>query len=518
MREQEWYFLPRRGPPGRVDNLDIVSPRTRDTRGARRLMPTYLDLFAGAGGFSLGLSSAGLDCVGVVENDLRAADTYRLNFPGHIAGAPLVRLGPDEGDVSRIEPEHISDVLNGQGIGEGELDLLVAGPPCQGFSHIGRSKLDSLASQRGAFQHDERNQLYLNVTNMLPVLRPRCFLIENVPGILTHARVNVAERIAETAEGEDYRVAVAILNAAWYGVPQTRERVFVLGYREDLGVDPTFPAPTFTAPLTPGHLAGAEWVSSLFNETRRFTTLENPGSDSLPAATVSEAIGDLPTFTRHLENGYRAGKAANRPLDYPATARPGSYDEMMRVWPGLHEPGHVRDHYVRYTPRDHETFRRMRHGDRYPAAVRIARQRYVEAALSYRSLRGIVGGIDRPRREDFVPPYPTGSFDEKWRKLVPDLPAWTVTAHLSKDGYSHIHYDGEQARSISPREAARLQGFPDAFAFEGNMGDAFRQIGNAVPPILARELGRHVAETLGTVDGAGEDEHERASRAPAPVA
>ena len=480
-------------------------------------MPTYLDLFAGAGGFSLGLKAAGLDCVGVVENDARAADTYRLNFPEHVAGAPFVRLGPDEGDVGQIEPEHVRDVLVGNGISEGELDLLVAGPPCQGFSHIGRSKLDSLARQRGAFQHDERNELYLRVTNMLPVLRPRCFLIENVPGILTHARVNVAERIAETAEGEGYAVAVAILNSAWYGVPQTRERVFLLGYREDLGVDPTFPAPTFNAPLTPGHLAGSGWVSSLFGETRRFKTLENPGPLAPPATAVSEGIGDLPAFTRHLEEGYRAGKAANRPLEYPGTAVPGSYDEAMRTWPGLAQPHCVRDHYVRYTPRDHETFRRMPQGARYPEAVRVARQRYVEAALAYRSLRGIVGGVDRPRRSDFVPPYSTGSFDEKWRKLVPDLPAWTVTAHLSKDGYSHIHYDGEQARSLSPREAARLQGFPDAFYFSGNMGDAFRQIGNAVPPILARELGRHLAETLGTVGGAEKDEHERASRVPAPV-
>lgn len=481
-------------------------------------MPTYLDLFAGAGGFSLGLQAVGFDCVGVVEIDSHAADTYRLNFPDHVVTAPFVRLGEDEGDVGQIEPAHVRDVLAAHGTGEGELDLLVAGPPCQGFSHIGRSKLDSLARQRGAFQHDERNQLYLSVTDMLPVLRPRCFLIENVPGILTHARVNVAERIAETAEGEGYAVAVAILNAAWYGVPQTRERVFILGYREDLAADPTFPAPMLNAPLTTGHLAGARWVSSLFSETRRFTTLENPEPPALPATTVSEAIGNLPVFTRHLEGGYRAGKAANLPLDYPGMAEPGSYDEAMRTWPGLDQVHRVHDHYVRYTPRDHETFRRMPQGARYPEAVNVARRRYAEAVVSYRSLRGIVGGVDRPRWEDFVPPYSTGSFDEKWRKLVADLPAWTVTAHLSKDGYSHIHYDGEQARSISPREAARLQGFPDAFAFSGNMGDAFRQIGNAVPPILARELGRHVAETLGTVDGAKEDEDDRASWVPTTVA
>ncbi len=218
-------------------------------------MPTYLDVFAGAGGISLGLEAAGFDCVGAVELDPRAAESYRLNFPD-ISRAPFVRLG-SEGDVQQIRPASIRDALAGAGIDVGDLDLLVAGPPCQGFSLVGRSKLDSLAKQRGAFQHDERNRLHLSVTGLLPVLRPRCFLIENVPGILTHARVNVAERIAETADELGYRSIVAVLNAAWYGVPQTRERVFILGYRDDLRIEPTFPAPTYNVELTSSHLAAA---------------------------------------------------------------------------------------------------------------------------------------------------------------------------------------------------------------------------------------------------------------------
>ncbi len=459
-------------------------------------MPTYLDLFAGAGGFSLGLKAAGFDCVGVVEMDRRAADTYRLNFPCHVSSAPFVRLGQEEGDIRKIEPQHVGNALAGHGIGEGELDLLVAGPPCQGFSHIGRSKLDSLVRQRGAFQHDERNELYLSVTDMLPVLRPRCFLIENVPGILTHARVNVAERIAETAEKVGYRVAVVILNAAWYGVPQTRERVFILGYREDLDVYPTFPQPRYDAVLTPSHLAGARWVASLFVDKTRFTVLEGPRVGSQQAVSTVAATGDLPAFTRHLEEGYRAGRAANLPLEYPEHFAPGTYDEIMRTWPRMPQSNLVHDHYTRCTPRDYETFKRMQPGDRYPAALRIARRRYVEAVMSYRHARSELADQARPRRESFVPPYPVHIFEDKWRKLIPDRPSWTVTAHLSKDGYSHIHYDDDQARSITPREAARLQSFPDAFRFVGNMGDAFRQIGNAVPPILARELGQHIAKTL----------------------
>src|SRR5215217_4980109 len=115
-------------------------------------MLKYLDLFAGAGGVSLGLKAAGFSCVGVVEMDDRAAASYRLNFPDHIDEAPLVRLGAKEGDARLLEPHRVRRTLARAGVGEGELDLLTAGPPCQGFSHVGRSKLDSLARQRGAFQ------------------------------------------------------------------------------------------------------------------------------------------------------------------------------------------------------------------------------------------------------------------------------------------------------------------------------------------------------------------------------
>src|SRR6202011_5391969 len=97
----------------------------------------------------------------------------------------------------------------------------------------------------------------------------------------------------------------------------------------------------------------------------------------------------------------------------------------------------------------------------------------------------------------FMPPYDEHDFPDKWRKLIPERPSWTVPAHLAKDSYSHIHYDGEQARMISVREAARLQSFPDAFLFTGNMGDCFRQIGNAVPPLLAWAIAAELLRVLG---------------------
>ena len=95
-----------------------------------------------------------------------------------------------------------------------------------------------------------------------------------------------------------------------------------------------------------------------------------------------------------------------------------------------------------------------------------------------------------------MPPYDPGKFPNKWRKMEADEPARTLMAHLGKDGYSHIHYDSAQARTISVREAARLQSFPDGFRFEGTMNPAFRQIGNAVPPLLAKAIGVVVRDAL----------------------
>ena len=97
----------------------------------------------------------------------------------------------------------------------------------------------------------------------------------------------------------------------------------------------------------------------------------------------------------------------------------------------------------------------------------------------------------------FLPPYDANKFPNKWRKMEPDAPARTLMAHLGKDGYSHIHPDSAQARTISVREAARLQSFPDGFSFRGSMNEGFRQVGNAVPPLLAYALARAIRAHLG---------------------
>jgi DNA (cytosine-5)-methyltransferase 1 len=134
----------------------------------------------------------------------------------------------------------------------------------------------------------------------------------------------------------------------------------------------------------------------------------------------------------------------------------------------------------------------MAAGDDYPRALRIAEEMFTAALerMSQRPDPESEGWL--AARKSFVPPYDPGKFPNKWWKLDPKAPSRTLTAHLGKDSYSHIHWDSDQQRMISVREAARLQSFPDGFRFAGAMNAAFRQIGNAVPPLLAKAVGEHL--------------------------
>ena len=179
----------------------------------------------------------------------------------------------------------------------------------------------------------------------------------------------------------------------------------------------------------------------------------------------------------------------------------------MRGWPGFENDEGVRDHVIRYLPRDWKLFGRLKPGDQYPQAHAEAVRMFEEALADIKRREG-----SAPRtgsrawealRASIVPPYDTGKFPNKWRKMEPDLPARTLMAHLGKDSYSHIHYDSDQSRTISVREAARLQSFPDGFVFRGAMNAAFRQIGNAVPPLLSRAVAVEIAETFARSLGQG---------------
>ena len=174
------------------------------------------------------------------------------------------------------------------------------------------------------------------------------------------------------------------------------------------------------------------------------------------------------------------------------------------------------DHVIRYLPRDFELFARMNPGDQYPEAWQHAHDMLAERLDEMRKAGRVVcedsAEYERLHRQ-YVPPYDKNKFPNKWRKMWREQPARTLMAHLGKDGYSHIHYDSQQARTISVREAARLQSFPDGFVFSGTMNPAFRQIGNAVPPLIAKALAATMARTLGIAMEENLNEPEKATAA-----
>lgn len=454
---------------------------------------SVVDLFAGAGGLSLGFRAAGCNVAAAVDADAVSGGTFRRNFsilqPG---SAPLVLAG---------EEYRLEDVDFLRRVDLTPPDILVGGPPCQAFSRLGRGKLDSLRDE--GFEGDPRNQLYRSFLHLLAHWRPRAVVVENVPGMLSVRGVNFADRVASEIAATGYRVGYALLNAVWFGVPQYRERLFFIGYRRDLGLRPVSPPGTHRTDMPEGYRPPLREQATLFDNVEwgdHDGELPVGFATTHPAVTVGEALGDLPAVTDHLTRVSLGRRDFRRPVSYRRSPE-STYAQLMREWPGLPMPVTVPDHICRRTPRDHETFRRMRPGDRYPEAYRISCERFEEelAALRSRGEAPAEGAEEwMALRARFVPPYPLTMFEDKWRKLDPGLPSWTVPAHLAKDSYSHIHYHSDQARMITVREAARLQSFPDAFLFDGNLGDCFRQIGNAVPPLLSWAIAASVMRQLGS--------------------
>ena len=486
----------------------VEIPGTAATRKMARLRagapPRVLDLFAGCGGISLGFQSAGFRIDGALELDPQAARTHALNFhssddPDQIARHAQAR------DITLIDPPDLSLALDLQGSVSESIDCLVGGPPCQAYARVGRAKLREVADHPEAFLQDPRRNLYLRYLDYVRAFQPLVVLMENVPDVLNQAGHNIADETCEVLDGLGYSAGYTLLNAAYYGVPQMRERMFLLAYRRELGVSVSFPSPTHRIDLPRGY-SGSRQVAlksldlGLLPGESYYHQPPEAGAELEPAITAREALKDLPPITLHLEGRLRRGaRRFDERVTYRKDTPPSDFGKRMREWPGFASDGGVSDHVIRYLPRDYNLFRVMNPGDQYPEAHDHA-MRMFEGKLRSMNRNG---GAPSPTssayktlKASIVPPYDAGKFPNKWRKMEPDLPARTLMAHLGKDGYSHIHYDSEQARTISVREAARLQSFPDGFAFSGTMNPAFRQIGNAVPPLLAAAIARVIAHNL----------------------
>jgi DNA (cytosine-5)-methyltransferase 1 len=474
------------------------SIQTKIRRLASNKKPRVLDLFAGCGGISLGFLSAGFEIQGAVELDSEAAKSHAMNFHRHHS-AHAQRVHESPRNILKIDPSALMAEFGLLGRPDSHVDVIVGGPPCQAFARVGRAKLREVAEHPEAFLRDPRGDLYLRYLQYVRELRPLALLMENVPDVLNYGGHNIAEEVCEALEAEGYEPRYTLLNAVFFGVPQMRERMFLVAYRRELCATKWFPKPTHWIELPKGY-NGSRQVAlqtikrDLFFADRYF--IDPPPANPRncePAVTAEAALSDLPTITEHLAGKLPRGtRHFNQLAKYKPSKKLSSFQELMRTWPGFTSPAGIYDHVIRSLPRDYAIFARMKPGDQYPEAHKHAIALF-ETRLKVLERRH--GKKLRRNSKEYtalwkstVPPYDPGKFPNKWRKMEADKPARTLMAHLGKDSYSHIHYADSQARTISVREAARLQSFPDGFVFQGPMNPAFRQIGNAVPPLMAKTI------------------------------
>ncbi len=477
-----------RGVAGASVNTDVALAEIRRGRPPRAAV-----LFAGAGGMTLGLYTAGCEIVAAVEIDPVARLTHEVNF----AHRSLFYRSFE--DVTRTHPETLTSHLSMFSRSPaGRVDIVAAGPPCQPYSRVGRARLRSVrGGGPAAWLMDPRIRLLRLTVRMIRALRPLCYVLENVPELLRFGGRNLAEGVCESL-GDLYESRYFVLQAARYGVPQWRERLFIVGFHRSLEIVPAPPAATHAGLVPRGYLTSSPGrVAAFATGPSRQLVADTPVASRVrPFVTVMEAIGDLPPVSP--DGGPRIRM---RSVRLPADGHLSDYARLMRTWRGFESTGVVDDHVVRATPRDREIFARMRPGDEYPEAFRLALEIFRERLRD--------AGNPRPGsrawleiRRATVPPYDPETFPNRWWKLVPTSPSRTLTAHLGRDCYSHIHFDGVQARTISVREAARLQSFPDGFRFCGSFNSRMRMIGNAVPPLLALAVASRVVSDLREAAGA----------------
>ena len=460
------------------------------------------DLFAGCGGFSLGFQRAGFRNVLAIEADEDAFTSHVLNF-SQLSQPDAYRAFNDIRDVPPARA--VKHLCSARVRTQDAIDILIGGPPCQAFSLLGRAALWGLARRKHAHAEDPRANLYEYFLEYVRALRPIAFVMENVREIGKFNDGNLAEDIASISARLGYNTRYALLNAAYYGVPQYRERMFIIGIHDGLDLIPGFPPATHQCVPPRGYASSRVGMGKALP----IRAPHESYVDFLPfggrlsrkrfavTPTALEALADLPRLTYHLNGAGQRDASDMQGYNRRVT----NFGTLMRSWPDFASGYKTDGHVVRLTPRDYRLFRQMKPGDMYPQAAQIAEANYLRRlhATESRLHKRLDSRSRGVLRAEMVPPYDVDKYPNKYRKMSGDEPAHTVPAHLGKDCYSHIHFDSAQARTISVREAARLQSFPDGFILCGGMNARFTQIGNAVPPLLAYAVARHLLRQLRSV-------------------
>ena len=340
-----------------------------------------IDLFCGCGGLSYGFECAGVDILLGIDNDAMALKVFENN---HKNAKSIC------GDITQIGYKEIKEV-----IGDKSVDLIIGGPPCQGMSLSGPRKFD-----------DPRNKLYLSYIRLVEEIKPKAFVIENVPGLVSLFKGQIKDSIIERLTDLGYKVDYRILCAADYGVPQSRKRVVFVGMQDQF----------------------FNFGSIIKEDT---VTCEMALSDLPPL--ISSLGDDIQEYETIPQNDYqkRMRKNSNSVQNHIAAAHSDKVKDIIALVP---DGGNYKD-----LPEE------------------------------YRNTR---------------------NFHVAWTRFRSDKPAPTIdTGHRH-----HFHYKYNRVPTV--RECARLQSFPDDFIFEGNKTQQFRQVGNAVPPIMAEAIAKALLKYL----------------------
>lgn len=376
----------------------------------------FIDVFSGCGGLSYGLEMAGLDCLAAIDFNAIAIETFNLNHKNPVG---------IKQDLTQFNPLDLAKI-----IGASEVDLVVGGPPCQGFS---TARTQGGANFGKEYIDDPRRDLYKHFLKYVDFFKPKIFVMENVLGIKSMGNGIYFTKIQEASRALGYSVAPVQINCWEFGVPQKRIRQLFIGTRKGL--------PLFMP-------------NSYLKKTHSLT----PINDSIePIVTLGEAIGDLPLLKANdgsIESKYDLALRKKHLKNYGNRY----IIDLMHVTEAPKLTWHIsRPH----SERDLRDFLRIREGENSKGAI--------------------------ARGEKMETPYSMESFADKYKRHSRYELCSTIVAHLKKDGLMFIH--PTQNRSLTPREAARVQSFPDTFQFFGQRGNVYEQVGNAVPPLAGRAIG-----------------------------
>ncbi|MFH7025184.1 MAG: DNA cytosine methyltransferase [Heteroscytonema crispum UTEX LB 1556] len=498
----------------------IQNPKSKIPR-----RPVAVDLFAGAGGFSLGIEQAGFDVLVAVEYDPIHACTYAFNFPltevlcasaSHVTGEMIKQAASrswvahreEDGSGGQGRPVWTTGVgcggqeefppspplsLPPSSSWDGQIDLVFGGPPCQGFSIMGKRELE-----------DDRNSLIFHFYRLVIELNPRYFVMENVPGMAAGEHKNLLLQLVSKFEAAGYDVQKAILNAADFGVPQKRQRLFVIGAQQELGVRRS----QLRAGVPPVEQTGVEEL-----EVKNFFGRLSGCHPKQNAVKVKDAIIDLPDIDNFPELVTSDEVLLSSTQLQQLQENSSPYVQMLRSHPSMEGQGGQGGQGGKEGQTNKEEF-----ASSSPLTPSSPPSPHPPLSPSPFS----IPNFSYPRL--WNPQLLTSSMQTQHREssknrfaatLAGELEPISRLRRLNSQGLCHTLRAGTDynhgshtsprpihptlARVISVREAARLHSFPDWFRFHQTKWHGFRQVGNAVPPLLAQAIGAKIIAALDCV-------------------